>query len=463
MTVQLPSLRKNIAAFIVGAALLAGCQESDVPKHLRPVPGVLSGTMAKLNMSETAPIYIRIFKESSELEIWKKQRDGKFGLLKEYHVCKWSGKLGPKLAEGDRQAPEGFYTVTPAQMNPKSQFYLSFNIGYPNRFDRAHKRTGTHLMVHGACSSAGCYSMTNEHAGELFALARDSFRGGQRAFQIHAFPFRMTPENMARHRDNENFEFWKMLKVGSDHFELTQKPPKVNVCDKRYVFDTDAGGRKYSPTGACPSYKVDEGLAVAVAAKQSTDDVKFTEAVANLAIAAESATEEERLAKELGLIAAANAAEKQASKAEKLEKASKGLGVFARLFGRDDKTATKDKAGVETAETSVEPVLPSGEETAEAPIIAFAPVATPIPQKKPIVSPEMAASVLSSPAAEVAPQPVTAAVTPQPSTAEVAPQPADAPVVDNASPSIITSEMTPEIPAVGSFVKKNFLWPEGLN
>ena len=88
-------------------------------------------------MEEVAPIVLRIFKEDGEMEVWKKKTEtGRYALLKKYDICKWSGKLGPKIKEGDRQAPEGFYTVTPAQMNPKSSYYLSFNIGFPNTFDR---------------------------------------------------------------------------------------------------------------------------------------------------------------------------------------------------------------------------------------------------------------------------------------------------------------------------------------
>ena len=171
---------------IAGAALLAlaGCNASDMPKELKPVSAALVAKMDQLGMKETSPILIRIFKESSELELWKQQSDGEYALLKTYQICKWSGVLGPKKVEGDRQAPEGFYTVTPAQMNPNSSYYLSFNIGYPNAYDRSLGRTGAHLMVHGACSSAGCYSMTDEDAGELFALARDSFRGGQTSFAL---------------------------------------------------------------------------------------------------------------------------------------------------------------------------------------------------------------------------------------------------------------------------------------
>lgn len=270
-------------ALVVAAAIaLAGCQASEVPKHLKPVPPALQAKMNELEMRANAPIFIRIFKEESQLEVWKQRRDGRFALLKTYEICAWSGALGPKVREGDRQAPEGFYTVTPAQMNPNSNYYLSFNIGYPNAYDRSLGRTGAHLMVHGACSSAGCYSMTDESAGEIFAMARDAFGGGQRAFQIQAMPFRMTAENMARHRDDPNMSFWRMLKVGYDHFEVTKVPPKVDVCNRGYVFDADAGTAVFSPSEACPAYEVPAPIEQAVAAKESRDAQLYQVAVARL-------------------------------------------------------------------------------------------------------------------------------------------------------------------------------------
>ncbi len=279
-----------------GAFVLAACQSSDIPKQLKPIPRQLVVEMHAQDMKETGEILVRIFKESSELEVWKETADGTYGLLKNYQVCKWSGVLGPKRKEGDRQAPEGFYTVAPAQMNPKSDFYLSFNIGYPNTFDTAHGRTGSHLMVHGACSSAGCYSMTDQAAGEIFALARDAFKGGQRKFQIQAFPFRMTAENLARHRDDPNMEFWRMIKVGHDHFELTKRPPKVDVCNKRYVFNANAGGADFNPTGACPAYKIAPELEAALAAKQLADDQQLAVAIAALKADAQQAATSRQVA-----------------------------------------------------------------------------------------------------------------------------------------------------------------------
>jgi hypothetical protein len=309
-------------------------------------------------------------------------------------------------------------------MNPKSSYYLSFNIGIPNTFDRAHGRTGSHLMVHGACSSAGCYSMTDESAGELFALARDSFRGGQRSFQIQAFPFRMTPENMAKHRDDKNYEFWQMLKVGSDHFELTKTPPKVDVCGKRYVFDADFGGRRPSATAACPPYQVSENLKAAVAAKQANDE-------ATMAAAAQQAAEEQRLAEEKRVAAEAKAAKKAAAKEARADK----LGVFGRLFGRDgDKEAPADSSAVAAS--------PAPTSEADAPVTAFAPSPTPVPPKNPTD-----ASGTQQGAA-------TAQATPAPSPA----QPAVAAPATAEAEAAITPEMTPAIPSVGRFIKKQFLW-----
>jgi murein L,D-transpeptidase YafK len=277
----------------IGAAIacLAACQESDIPKAQKPVPYSLTAKMQFEEMDPQSPIFIRLYKETSEFEIWKQKRNGDYALLKTYPICKWSGALGPKKVEGDRQAPEGIYIVTPAQMNPASHYYLSFNIGYPNAYDRSLGRSGSNLMVHGACSSSGCYSMSDEDAGEIFALARDSFRGGQTAFQIQALPFRMTATNLARHRDDPNMPFWRMLKVASDEFELTLRPPKVDVCDRQYVFNADGNGATFDPDAKCPPYTVAPALTAALAQKQAADDASFGQEVAKLEAAQKEAAD----------------------------------------------------------------------------------------------------------------------------------------------------------------------------
>lgn len=269
------------ALFILSAgAILAACQVRTASEA--PIPRQVLERIAAIGSTPASPIYIRLFKEESEFEIWKRRSDGTYALLDTYEICTYSGVLGPKLQEGDRQAPEGFYAVTPAQMNPNSVEHLSFNIGFPNAFDQALGRTGSHLMVHGGCSSAGCYAMTDEVVEIIYALAREAFRGGQRSFAIHAFPFRMTPENLARHVDNPNFDFWLMLKEGYDHFEVTRRVPEVAVCDYRYVFNADAGDAAFEPTEACPSYTIPSDIQVALEARQQAEGLAFQAALLRL-------------------------------------------------------------------------------------------------------------------------------------------------------------------------------------
>lgn len=264
--------------------LLSACQgalDGLNQKANKPVPKKLIASMKAQGMSLTSPIMLRIFKQENTLEVWKRKDTGRYALLTSYDICKWSGKLGPKFKEGDRQAPEGFYRVNKHQMNPNSQYHLSFNMGFPNAYDRSHGRTGSHLMIHGACSSAGCYSMTDERVEEIYAMARDAFKGGQKAFQIQAYPFRMTPENMVGHRDHKYYQFWQMLKRGYDHFEITKVPPKVNVCERRYVFNTESSER-YPSSGLCPSRKMPATLATAFADTQTKYNESFEQLLAKV-------------------------------------------------------------------------------------------------------------------------------------------------------------------------------------
>lgn len=271
------------AGLLLAAVALAGCTDTNletIAKANKELPAKLVAAMKKKGMARNAPVMVRIFKEEGKLEVWKQKQNGRYDLITEYDICKFSGKLGPKFIEGDRQAPEGFYSVKPAQMNPNSSYYLSFNIGYPNAYDRAHGRSGSHLMVHGGCSSSGCYAVTDEQVAEIFALGREAFKGGQTEFQIQAFPFRMTPANMARYKDDPNYAFWRNLKEGYDHFELTKVPPKVDVCEKRYVFNVmTEPGQTLSPTGPCPSSAPPEALQTAFKSYQSTYEAAFAMAL----------------------------------------------------------------------------------------------------------------------------------------------------------------------------------------
>lgn len=268
----------------VAALGIAGCNETSIEMATgdanAPIAPRLVQIMKSKSMSLGSPILARVFKEENKVEIWKQKTNGRYDLLASYEICKMSGKLGPKFIEGDRQSPEGFYTVRPGQMNPKSSYHLAFNVGYPNAFDRANNRTGANIMVHGACSSSGCFSMNDGQMTEIYAVARESFKGGQTEFQIQSFPFRMTAANMARYKDDPNYGFWKNLKEGYDHFEISKVPPKVDVCEKRYVFDAVAeNGTTFSPAGQCPSFSQPDSLKVAYQSYKSGYDAAFTSAI----------------------------------------------------------------------------------------------------------------------------------------------------------------------------------------
>ena len=262
---------KRLLAVAALSLALAGCndQYAQNGRSMAPIPPQTVALMSSKNMSKSDPILVRVFKKESELEVWKRTVDGEYAHLKTYPICRWSGQLGPKRREGDRQAPEGFYTITPGLMNPNSSYYLSFDTGYPNAYDRAHGGTGSYLMVHGSCSSRGCYAMTDEGIAEVYALAREAFAGGQKGFQFQAYPFKMTPENLAKFRNDPNIAYWRNLKQGNDVFEITKREAKVAVCNGRYAFNTVGDGCAPDPT-----------LAPALAQKEEHDREQVAELVA---------------------------------------------------------------------------------------------------------------------------------------------------------------------------------------
>ena len=236
-------MKKLLPLLVLAVLALPGTAVSaDIPSSIRSKNAIakikpkLETELKKVGLTFGSPVYMRIFKESDELELWV-QKAGKFELFKTYKICYFSGNLGPKQQLGDGQSPEGFYFVKPNQLNPYSQFHLSFNVGYPNAYDRSHGRTGSALMVHGNCVSIGCYAMTDAKIEEIYALADAALRNGQSFFRVHIFPFRMTGNNMEKHKHSRWHDFWKNLKEGYDIFETEKIPPNVIVRNKRYAFD----------------------------------------------------------------------------------------------------------------------------------------------------------------------------------------------------------------------------------
>lgn len=114
-------------------------------------------------------------KKERTLEIWVADQGKNYRLLKTYPILGASGTLGPKLAEGDLQVPEGLYRIE--SLNPNSLYHLSLRVNYPNEFDQkkgaADGRTdlGSDIMIHGRTASIGCLAMGDEAAEDLFILA----------------------------------------------------------------------------------------------------------------------------------------------------------------------------------------------------------------------------------------------------------------------------------------------------
>jgi murein L,D-transpeptidase YafK len=239
-------MRKLATIFLLVAMIVttAVSEAQEIPSSARSRAAIsrikpkLQTEFSRTGFNWGTPIFIRIFKNTKELEIWL--RDGEnFRLFKTYKICTYGWRsLGPKIRQGDGRAPEGFYYVLPRQMNPLSNFHLSFNLGYPNAYDRVHGRTGSALMVHGSCVSIGCYAMTDKGIEEIFTLADASLRNGQRFLRVHIFPFQMTEKNMNKHKFSECYKFWENLKEGYDFFEKNgHNPPNVEVKNNRYVFE----------------------------------------------------------------------------------------------------------------------------------------------------------------------------------------------------------------------------------
>jgi len=197
----------------------------------------LKQRLSNANLQLGSETFTRIFKQEAELEVWLRE-ETKFKLLHTYPICKHSGFLGPKLKEGDKQAPEGFYSVTKKQLNPGSRHYRAFNLGFPNEYDRAHGRTGSALMVHGGCTSVGCYAMTDLGVAEIYRTVEAALNNGQKRVPVHVFPFKMNSTNMSKAPVGKWNPFWLNLKQGHDLFEANLVPPKVSVCGKQYAFQS---------------------------------------------------------------------------------------------------------------------------------------------------------------------------------------------------------------------------------
>ena len=234
-------MKKQTVLLAALALILAACSsrtpetQRDSRLIRRPPNPTLQDRLEARGFRFGAPAFIRIFKKEEVLEVWLLKDNGEYALFLDYPICIYSGELGPKTREGDKQSPEGFYTVGREAMNPNSKYHLSFNLGYPNAYDRAHGYSGSLLMVHGKCVSIGCYAMGDRQIEEIYTLVGAALQRGQPFVRVHAFPFRMTDANLAAYSEHRWYDFWRMLKPGYDYFERYHQPPEIDVIGGQYA------------------------------------------------------------------------------------------------------------------------------------------------------------------------------------------------------------------------------------
>ena len=233
-------MTRRLMGLLAVLLMLAGAPSAQVGPAQKVREGLdrLQSQLVDAGLRQGDPVFVRIFKQESELELWlRASGEQTFRLFKTYPICSYSGELGPKTREGDGQAPEGFYQVGTGQLNPYSSYHLSFNLGYPNAFERAQGWTGSYLMVHGSCVSIGCYAMTDDGIEEIYGLVEAALKAGQTKVPVHVFPFRFGKAREAFIEASPHRDFWRQLEAGYQAFELNQVPPVVRVRSGRYQVD----------------------------------------------------------------------------------------------------------------------------------------------------------------------------------------------------------------------------------
>jgi murein L,D-transpeptidase YafK len=179
-------------------------------------------------------IYLRAFKSEKKMELWgKNSYDENYKLIKNYDICRTSGKLGPKRKQGDLQIPEGFYHIN--RFNPYSNFYLSLGINYPNKSDRIlgiKNNPGGDIFIHGDCVTIGCLPITNEQIKELYIFCVEARNNGQTTIPVTIFPSMLSETKFKRltnkyDSDPDKIGLWTDLKKGFDIFNKTKQLPTI--------------------------------------------------------------------------------------------------------------------------------------------------------------------------------------------------------------------------------------------
>jgi murein L,D-transpeptidase YafK len=224
-----------VAVLLVASMASLSPVRADVGQGSRAARSGLEDELAARGFALGAPAFIRVFKESSTLELWL-WKNGRFHPFRSYPICKWSGELGPKLAEGDRQSPEGVYFISGRDLIVNARWHRAMNLGFPNSRDRALGLTGSGILIHGKCSSIGCFSLTDRFVEDIYEVIAAALDAGQPRITVQVFPFPLTRASLERHAGDAWIDFWVRLKRGHDLFLRDGLPPRTFVCLGEYAF-----------------------------------------------------------------------------------------------------------------------------------------------------------------------------------------------------------------------------------
>lgn len=243
--------RRIVEGFFGGGGTPSGPRPSAGPPSTPRSRAIVEAALARMEpelgkqgLSGGDPVVLRLFKEEGELEVWMKpSSDPHYTLFKVHRIASSAGRPGPKLREGDGQAPEGFYEVSAEGLRPGTRHYLGLDFGYPNSLDRHLGRTGGEMMIHAGSTAAGAYALSPEGMEEVYALADAALRSGTGTVGVHLFPFRLTDKRMDQVVEERSrwSEEWVNLKEGYDFFENVRQPPVLGIEAGRYVFRMGKG------------------------------------------------------------------------------------------------------------------------------------------------------------------------------------------------------------------------------
>lgn len=242
-------MKFRVTCLLLGALLLSlpVCEGAMAARRgngnsVEAVGMTLAAQFQEKGLTLGSAVFIRVYKQTSEMELWV-QQGARYVHFKTYGICRWSGGLGPKMYEGDRQSPEGLYHITAADLIVNPRWDRAMNINYPNSYDVVNGRSGSGILIHGKCGSVGCFAIQDQNVEEVYGAVRAALNNGQAEIPVLALPFRFASVAPTVNDTLQLSEFWSDLRRADLLFERDRIPPTAWICDGRYYFADRRGDR----------------------------------------------------------------------------------------------------------------------------------------------------------------------------------------------------------------------------